>query len=90
MSMFREAPLPDGTKGPVSIRRVAAAWCAMIFGVAVVGVIKNLPLILSLGASAIGVVAVLIGFPLLGLLLLLFFTTWEAIQGVIAAVQKKE
>ena len=83
MSLFREAPLPNGAKGPLSFRRVAAAWCALLFGVATVGVIKNIPAILAPAGPAVGVVAVLVGFPLLGLLLLLFFTTWSDIASIV-------
>lgn len=88
MSMFRESPLPDGTKGPVSFRRVAAAWCALIFGFATIAVVLNMHTILSLAGPAVGVVAVLVGFPLAGLLFLLFFTTWADIAAIVAAYKK--
>lgn len=88
MSMFREAPLPDGKKGPLSFRRVAAAWCAMIFGAATIGIIRNLPAIIAFGPASVGVVAVLCGLPLAGLLLLLFFTTWSDVAAIVSAVKK--
>ncbi|MBL8967013.1 MAG: hypothetical protein JNG85_08390 [Spirochaetaceae bacterium] len=30
MSAFREAPLPDGRPGPLSLRRILAAWFAVL------------------------------------------------------------
>lgn len=88
MSLFREAPNPDGSKGPLSFRRVAAAWCAVLFGVATIGVIKNLPAILALAGPSVGVVAILVGFPLAGLLLLLFFTTWGDVASIVSAAKR--
>jgi len=88
MSMFREAPLPDGTKGPVSFRRVAAAWCALIFGIVTIQTVRNLPAIMALASPAVGVVAVLCGLPLAGMLLLLFFTTWTDIASTASALKK--
>ena len=88
MSLFREAPNPDGSKGPLSFRRVAAAWCSALFGAATIGVILNLNAIASLGNAAIGVSAVLCGLPLVGVLALLFFTTWSDVAAIVAAAKR--
>ena len=78
-SIFREAPSADGKPGPVSIRRVlaayfaalAAALFAMAFNYASAGWWVFLP-----GAVCIAAV-----------LLLLFFTTWADVASVARAVK---
>ena len=78
MSMIREAPV-DGKKGPVSMRRVGA-------------------LVFILAAVAAGLLAVATGQPwqtvsasfgVPGSLaaLLLFFTTWADVRGIIEATK---
>jgi hypothetical protein len=76
MSMFREAPSADGKPGPVSIRRVLAAF----FSLSAV----------SLGAVAIpNAPGWYVFIPsvacLAGALLLMFFTTWSDVAAVISA-----
>lgn len=78
MSMLREAPV-DGKKGPVSMRRVGA----LVFIVAAV--------VAGLWAVATGLPwqTVAAGFGVPGSLaaLLLFFTTWGDIRGIIEATK---
>ena len=76
MSMFRESPLPDGTKGPVSFRRVVAAFFAVSgIALAIYGAMSGIPW---------QGIAVLLGVPTTAVLVLTFFTTW----GVVATVIK--
>lgn len=78
MSMLREAPI-DGKKGPVSMRRVGAA----VFVLAAVAA--------GLWAVATGqpwqTVAAAFGVPGSLAALLLFFTTWADIRGIIEATK---
>lgn len=76
MSMFRESPNTDGTKGPVSFRRVIAAFFAVSgIGLAIYGAMSGIPW---------QGIAVLLGIPTAAVLVLTFFTTW----GDVAAVAK--
>lgn len=76
MSMLREAPI-DGKKGPVSMRRVGAA----VFVLAAVAA--------GMWAVATGqpwqTVAAAFGVPGILAAILLFFTTWADIKGIVAA-----
>lgn len=89
MSMFREAPTPECPKGQVSIRRVIAAFFAAIFGALAVSITLHFSQLAALGNAAIGVAGVLLGAPLVGVLLLLFFTTWADVAAVISASAPK-
>lgn len=88
MTMFREAPLPDGKPGPVSIRRVLAAFFAAVFGTLGILVALHFSELAALGPSAVGVAGVLLGAPLVGVLILLFFTTWGDVAAIIAAAKE--
>ncbi len=74
MSAFREAPNPDGTKGPLSFRRIVAAFFA-VSGVALAayGVMSGLPW---------QGIAVLVGIPTVAVLVLTFFTTWGDVASI--------
>jgi hypothetical protein len=89
MSMFREAPTPDSPKGQVSIRRVIAAFFAAIFGALAVSITLHFSELAALGNAAIGVAGVLLGAPLIGIILLLFFTTWGDVAAIVAAASGK-
>ena len=81
MSMFREAPTPDCPKGQVSIRRVIAAFfaaCSIPSGM--------IALYFQMPWQAI---ACAFGIPMVGTLLLLFFTTWNDIAIAINMATKK-
>jgi len=90
LSMFREANNEDGSPGPFSMRRVSAALCLLsAVGAAVFALIIILKA--ATGASPIPdwkvfvpVFIPCIGF-LLGSIILLFFTTWEDIKGIVSA-----
>jgi hypothetical protein len=86
MTLFREANNPDGTHGPVSIRRVLAAFFAATFGALAVSITLHFAELAALGNAAIGVAGVLLGAPLVGVLLLLFFTTWSDVAAIAKAV----
>lgn len=80
MSMFREAPLADGKPGPVSMRRVLAAFFAL-------GAV-------ALGAAAIPnapgwYVFIPSGLCIFGSLLLMFFTTWSDVAAIVSAWKSK-
>lgn len=80
MSMFREAPNPDGTKGPVSFRRVVAAFFAVSgIALAIYGVMS--------GISWQGI-AVLLGVPTTAVLVLTFFTTWGDVASVAKIIKR--
>jgi hypothetical protein len=85
--MFREANNPDGTKGPVSIRRVLAAFFATTFGALAVSITLHFAELAALGNAAIGVAGVLLGAPLVGVVLLLFFTTWADVAEIAKTIK---
>lgn len=78
MSMLREAPV-DGKKGPVSMRRVGAL---MLY---ITGTIAGTTAILC--RQGWEVVCVAFGVPYLFATLLLLFTTWADIRGIIEATK---
>lgn len=78
LSIFREAPLPDGTPGPVSLRRVLAAFFASC---AVVLFFRALQTPVGWYVFIPGAVCVL------SCLLLLFFTTWADVAAVVTAAK---
>ncbi len=82
LSIFREAPKSDGTPGPVSLRRVLAAF----FAVAAVAVVI---VALVMGADW-KAVAVAVGVPIVAVLVLLFFTTWSDVATVVALIRRKQ
>lgn len=88
LSMFREAPTPESPKGQVSIRRVIAAFLAAIFGAVAASITLHFSGLAALGPAAVGVAGVLLGAPLVGILFLLFFTTWADVAAVVAAAGK--
>ena len=74
MSMLREEPKHDGTKGPVSFRRVAASFFAVSgVGLATYGTMCGVPW---------QGIAVLLGIPTLAVLVITFFTTWGDVASV--------
>lgn len=79
MSIFREAPLHDGTPGPVSLRRVLAAFFAVL------GVIL---FFWALRDPEAWFVFLPGGMCVAASLLLLFFTTWADVASVISAARK--
>ena len=82
MSMFREAPTPECPKGQVSMRRVLAAFfAAMSIPTEAIALYFQLPW------QSIACVA---GIPVVAVLLLLFFTTWNDIAIAINMATKKE
>ncbi len=87
LSMFREAPTSECPKGQVSMRRVLAAFFAAMFGALGVSVTFHFAQLSALGSAAIGVAGVILGIPVLGVLLLLFFTTWADIATAISALK---
>ena len=87
MSMFREAPTPECPKGQLSMRRILASFFASVFGALAVSVTLHFSELAALGNAAIGVAGVLLGAPLVGVLFLLFFTTWGDVAAAIAAAK---
>lgn len=79
MSALREAPLPDGKPGPFSMRRIGAL---LMFLAGIAGGI--LAVVFQLPWQAI---AAAFGVPCTIGALLLFFTTWSDVRGIIAAVK---
>lgn len=79
MTIFREANNPDGTPGPVSLRRVLAAFLALA-GVA-------LCTFSILKGSAWQVTAIALGGPVGASIILLFFTTWSDVAAIVKAVK---
>ncbi len=78
MSAFREAPLPDGTPGPTSMRRILAAVCLA----------ASLPAYYRAFefAAAAGWIVFIPGLALeVGSLLLMFFTTWGDVAEIAKA-----
>lgn len=87
MSMFRESPTPEYPKGQVSMRRVLAAFFASAFGTLAVSITLHFSELSALGNAAIGVAGVLLGVPLVGVLFLLFFTTWGDIASAAKTIK---
>ena len=79
MSMFREAPAIDGTPGPVSMRRVLAAFFSLAAVALGAVAIPGAPGWYVFIPSALCVVAAL---------LLMFFTTWSDVAAIVAAIKK--
>lgn len=77
MSALREEPLPDGKPGPLSMRRIGAL---LLY---VTGTIAGTTSILC--KQGWEVVCVAFGVPYLFATLLLLFTTWTDIKGIVAA-----
>lgn len=81
MSALREAPNKDGTKGPVSFRRCAAAFFAVSgVSLAAYGVVNSIQW---------QGLAVLLGVPVFAVLVLAFFTTWSDVSEIISALKGK-
>lgn len=76
MSMLREAPV-DGKKGPVSMRRVGAALL-IPSGISTI----ILGVILDRSGPVIGISG---GIQIGAGILLLLFTTWTDIKGIVSA-----
>jgi len=79
MTIFREANSPDGKPGPVSLRRVMAAFLALS------GV--GLGVFSMTTASTWQVTAMALGVPIGAALVLLFFTTWSDVASLVKAVK---
>ncbi|MDD4933711.1 MAG: hypothetical protein PHO89_09645 [Methylacidiphilaceae bacterium] len=79
LSIFREAPGVDGKPGPVSMRRVLAAFFALVF---VVLALAALP-----WAGSGWYVFAPAGLCVVAVLFLLFFTTWADVAAVFAAAK---
>ena len=77
--MFREANLPNGQKGPVSARRVLAAYFAALTPFLFTVAILEAPA--TWYAYIPGAICVLAS------LLLLFFTTWTDVAAVVSAAK---
>jgi|GEM_PF-2445305 len=85
--MFREAPLPNGSKGPVSYRRVAAA-VTLLASFAAFG--AGLQILSTLPASVPGWVAMVPGAALLvASILMPILTTICDVQAIIHAALGK-
>ena len=79
MSMLREAPNHDGTKGPVSFRRVVASFFAVSgVSLAIYGTMCGIPW---------QGIAVLLGVPVFAVLVLTFFTTWSDVASVVKTIK---
>jgi len=91
-SMFREGKNEDGSPGPLSMRRIAAALCLLsAVGAAVFALIIIFKAVAASGNPAptdwkifIPMFIPCIAF-LLGCLILLFFTTWEDVKAIVGA-----
>lgn len=79
MSLFREAPLPDGTPGSVSARRVLAVFFA-VSGVA----LATIGAIVGMAWQGI---SALFGIPTAAVLFLMFFTTWGDISEAVKTIK---
>ncbi len=83
MSMLREAPGPDGKKGPVSLRRVLALG----FSVSAVGLFTQA---VGWANTGWGWYAYIPGsLCLVAVLALTFFTTWADIAAIVSAWKGK-
>lgn len=80
MSAFREAPNPDGTKGPVSMRRVLAFFYALVSTALGVAALPH--------AASGWWVFIPSGLAALLSVLLLLFTTWNDLAVLAGAVKK--
>lgn len=80
MSALREAPLPDGKPGPFSMRRIGALMLYMTGTVA-----GTTAILCKQGWEVVGVA---FGVPYLFATILLLFTTWTDIRGIIEAGAK--
>lgn len=95
ISFLREADKEDGSPGPLSMRRIAAGLSLITsIGTAVFALIIIFKFISGNPDTSIDWKAFLplfipCGAFLAGTILLLFFTTWEDIKGLVAAVAKK-
>lgn len=81
MSAFREAPLPDGRPGPLSLRRILAAWFAVLAPVLFAMALRH--------AQAGWIVFLPGGVCVLAALLLLFFTTWADVAALVSAAKAR-
>lgn len=79
LSVFREAPSSDGKPGPVSVRRVLAAYFAALAAALFVLAFRY--------ASAGWWVFIPGAVCIAAVLLLLFFTTWADVASVARAVK---
>jgi uncharacterized integral membrane protein len=93
LSFLRESDKPDGTPGPLSARRISAVLCfltaivtAILAIVAIIQFIGLNPTTTIDWKSFIPLFIPCIAF-LFGGLLLLFFTTWNDITGIVNAVK---
>lgn len=77
ISALREAPLPDGTPGPFSMRRIGALVLYMTGTGA-----GTTAILCKQGWEVVGVA---FGVPYLFATLLLLFTTWADIKALVAA-----
>ena len=80
-SALREAPMPDGSPGPFSIRRCLAAYFAALSAVLFVEAVPHLAT--SWTAAIPGAVCVV------AVLFLLFFTTWADVAAAVRKVINK-
>ena len=69
---------------PWSLRRILAAFFAWLFYKALMGVMAAFALP---NPPDLPVVIVVLAAPLLGVIFLLFFTTWESVRGVIDSIR---
>jgi peptidoglycan/LPS O-acetylase OafA/YrhL len=95
-SFLREADKENGSPGPFSMRRLAASLCLL----SAIGAAIFALMIISKALTVASNTAISdwkVYFPvfipclafLVGCILLLFFTTWEDIKGLVSAVAKK-
>jgi hypothetical protein len=86
LSIFREAPLPDGTAGPVSFRRVAAAFllaaALALFGAAL-GVVQHITIAAAWVVFIPGAACLVVGA------LMPILTTISDVQAIINAARGK-
>lgn len=91
LSFLREANLPDGSPGPLSMRRIAAAACfiaAIAAGVlSIAAILKFIGLNPNTSIDWKAFIPLFIPCVafLIGGLMLLFFTTWADIKEVVCA-----
>jgi hypothetical protein len=79
LSMFREMPTIECPKGQLSMRRILAAYFAVMSLISgIISICKNMDW---------KVIAISFGAPIVASLLLLFFTTWADISSAIKTIK---
>jgi hypothetical protein len=95
-SFLREAPKEDGTPGPLSMRRIAAA-ATLLASIGTAVYAMTIVFKVMSGSSSIATIEWKTFIPLFippvlflaGTILLLLFTTWTDIKGIVSAATGK-